>query len=195
MGGPSHAASRNGHKRGPVAGAGDRASGAVLREGPPSNNKCTSRSNITLCNCCAGRRVAPGAAMKSRLHPMQVASVGTGLFNRNQETCGESSMSGIARASLSNGRKSASVLNPARTRGTGLRTDPGGREWHHNRNLLERLEAENRDLRNRVIQLALHIQVLRHAGSSASDRAREVSRPPPAQREPPAIRPRHRVGG
>jgi len=81
-------------------------------------------------------------------------------------------MSGIARASLSNSSKSASVLHPAGIRGTGPRTDPRGREWHHDRNLVERLEAENWDLRNQVIQLALEIQVLRHAGSSAGDRTR-----------------------
>jgi hypothetical protein len=83
-------------------------------------------------------------------------------------------MSGIARASLSNGRKSASILDPA---GTRLGARPRGREWHHDRNLLERLEAENRDLRNRVIQLAFQIQILRHAGS-AGDRARSANRSP-----------------
>jgi hypothetical protein len=39
------------------------------------------------------------------------------------------------------------------------------------------LEAENRDLRNRVIQLAFQIQILRHAGS-ADDRARSANRSP-----------------
>jgi hypothetical protein len=86
-------------------------------------------------------------------------------------------MSGIARASLSNGRKSAAILDLAGTRQTRLGARPRGREWHHDRNLLERLEAENRDLRNRVIQLAFQIQILRHAGS-AGDRARSANRSP-----------------
>src|SRR5262249_40962415 len=72
---------------------------------------------------------------------------GTGLFNRNQEICGESSMSGIARATLSSSGKSASVLELAPIRRSGPRKDPGGRDWHRDRTLLDRLEAENRELR------------------------------------------------
>lgn len=72
---------------------------------------------------------------------------------------------GIAHASLSNSRKSASILGLARNRGTGPRTDPHGRDRRKDRHLLERLEAENRGLRNRAI-LALQIQVLRHVGGS-----------------------------
>jgi hypothetical protein len=75
-------------------------------------------------------------------------------------------MSGIARATLSSGKKSSSVLQLARTRGAGPQTDPGGREGRNDRNLLERLEAENRELRNQAIQLALQVQVLRHGGRS-----------------------------
>jgi hypothetical protein len=75
-------------------------------------------------------------------------------------------MSGIAHASLSNSRKSASIRGLARNRGTGPRTDPHGRDRRKDRHLLERLEAENRELRNRAIQLALQIQVLRHVGGS-----------------------------
>jgi hypothetical protein len=87
-------------------------------------------------------------------------------------------MSGIARASLSNGKKSASVLELARTRGSGPRTDPSGREARKDRSLLERLEAENRELRNQAIQLALQIQVLRSdIRSLASTRAARRSRP------------------
>jgi hypothetical protein len=75
-------------------------------------------------------------------------------------------MSGIARATLSNGRKSASVLELAPIRRSGPRKDPGDRDWRTNRNLLERLEAENRELRNQAIQLALQIQVLRRVRRS-----------------------------
>jgi hypothetical protein len=70
-------------------------------------------------------------------------------------------MSRIARVSLSDGKKSASVLELAWTRGTGPRTDRRAREWRNDRNLLERLEVENRELRNEAIQLMLQIQVLR----------------------------------
>jgi hypothetical protein len=70
-------------------------------------------------------------------------------------------MSGIARATLSNDRKSASVLELAPIRRSGPRKGPGGRDWRKDQTLLERLEAENRQLRNQAIQLALQIQVLR----------------------------------
>ena len=69
-------------------------------------------------------------------------------------------MSGIARATLSSGKKS--VLQLARTRGAGPRADSGGREGRDDRNLLERLEAENQELRSQALQLARQIQVLRH---------------------------------
>ena len=75
-------------------------------------------------------------------------------------------MSGIARATLSNGRKSASVLDLAPIRRSGPRKGPDGRDWHKDRTLLERLETENRELRNQAIQLALQIQVLRRIGKS-----------------------------
>jgi hypothetical protein len=75
-------------------------------------------------------------------------------------------MSGIARATLSNGRKSASVLELAPIRRSGPRKGPGSRDWHKDRTLLERLETENRELRNQAIQLALQIQVLRRIGKS-----------------------------
>lgn len=75
-------------------------------------------------------------------------------------------MSGIARATLSNDRKSASVLELAPIRRSGPRKDLGGRDWHKDRTLLDRLEAENRELRNQAIQLALQIQMLRRIGKS-----------------------------
>ena len=87
-------------------------------------------------------------------------------------------MKGITRATLSDGTKSSSVLQLAQRRGAGPRMDRTGREGSHDRNLLKRLEAENRELRNQAIQLALQIQVLRHVGRSDAradgDRAREV---------------------
>ena len=73
-------------------------------------------------------------------------------------------MSGIARARLSNDKLSASILALARVREKGSRTDHSRPEGHSDLNLLERLEAENRELRNRVVQIALQMQVLRHAG-------------------------------
>ena len=79
-------------------------------------------------------------------------------------------MSGIARAGVSNGKKSASVLELARTGGTGPRT---GGEGRNDRDLLERLEAENLELRNRAVQLALQIRTLRRVGRSE---ARSASR-------------------
>ena len=81
---------------------------------------------------------------------------GTWLFNPR----GECSMSEITRIGLSNGKKSASVHELARAGGT----DPNGRDRRHDWNLLERLETENLELRNRAVQLALHIQTLRHGG-------------------------------
>ena len=73
-------------------------------------------------------------------------------------------MSEIARISVSNGKKSASVHELAGAGGTGPRTDPNGRDRRHDWDLLERLEAENLELRNRAVQLALQIQTLRHSG-------------------------------
>jgi hypothetical protein len=75
-------------------------------------------------------------------------------------------MSGIARATVSNSGKSASVLELAPIRKSGPRMDPGGRDSHKDRTLLDRLEAENRELRDQVIQLALQIQMLRRIGKS-----------------------------
>jgi len=75
-------------------------------------------------------------------------------------------MSGIARATLSNSGKSASVLELAPIRRSGPRKDSGGRDWHRDRTLLDRLEAENRELRNQAIQLALQIQMLRRIDKS-----------------------------
>ena len=57
-------------------------------------------------------------------------------------------MSEIARISLYNGKKSASVHELARTGGTGPRTDSNGRERRNDWALLERLEAENLELRS-----------------------------------------------
>ena len=71
-------------------------------------------------------------------------------------------MSVVARASLFNEKKSASVHELAVTGATGARTDPNGREMRKGWDLLERLEAENLELRNRAVQLALQIQTLRH---------------------------------
>ena len=79
-------------------------------------------------------------------------------------------MSRIARASLSNGKKSASVLEMAPTRGGGRRTDPKARGRRHDWTLIERLEAENRELRKRAIELALQIQTL-HKGGRSEDRS------------------------
>jgi hypothetical protein len=72
-------------------------------------------------------------------------------------------MSVVARAIVTN-RQSASVHELAGTGGTGPRTDDWG--------LLERLEAENLELRNRAIQLELQIQTLRHVGGSEVGSAR-----------------------
>jgi hypothetical protein len=81
-------------------------------------------------------------------------------------------MSVVARASVTN-RKSASVHELAGTSGTGPRTDPNGREkGRKDWGLLERLEAENLELRNRAIQLELQIQTLRHVGGSEVRSAR-----------------------
>ena len=60
-----------------------------------------------------------------------------------------------ARATFSNSKKSPSFLEVARSRATGPRKD---------RSLLERLEAENRELRNQAMHLVLQIQLLRHRG-------------------------------
>jgi hypothetical protein len=78
-------------------------------------------------------------------------------------------MSRIARASLSNGKKSASVLEMAPTRGGGRRTDPKARGRRHDWTLIERLEAENRELRKQAIELARQIQTL-HKGGRSEDR-------------------------
>jgi hypothetical protein len=75
-------------------------------------------------------------------------------------------MSVVARASLFNEKKSASVHELAGTGATGARTDPNGREMRKGWDLLERLEAENLELRNRAVQLALQIQTLRRVGRS-----------------------------
>jgi hypothetical protein len=84
-------------------------------------------------------------------------------------------MSRIARASLSNRKKSA-----APTRGNGRRTDLKAIERRNDWTLLERLKAENLELRNRAIQLALRIQLLRRVGrsepSSAGDAFATASR-------------------
>jgi hypothetical protein len=71
-------------------------------------------------------------------------------------------MSAAARANLCNGKKSASVLELARTGEAVSRTDRDS----HDQDLLERLEAENRELRNWAVQLALQIQILRRIGRS-----------------------------
>ena len=94
-------------------------------------------------------------------------------------------MSGIARATLSNSGKSASVLELAPIRRSGPRKDPGGRDWHRDRTLLDRLEAENRELRNQAIQLALQIQMLRRIGKSEPRSGRGHT--PSASREARAI--------
>ena len=69
-------------------------------------------------------------------------------------------MSAAARANLCNGKKSASVLQLARA-------DEGvSRADRDSRDLLEHLEAENLQLRNWAVQLALQIQILRRIGRS-----------------------------
>ncbi len=82
----------------------------------------------------------------------------------------------VARASLFNEKKSASVHELGRTGGTGPRTDPNGREMRKDWDLLERLEAENLELRNRAAQLALQIQILRHVGRAEVGSARHCVR-------------------
>jgi hypothetical protein len=83
-------------------------------------------------------------------------------------------MSVVARASVTN-RKSASVYELG---GTGPRTDPNGREKRRKDwGLLERLEAENLELRNRAVELELQIQTLRHVGGSEVRPARGRMRP------------------
>jgi hypothetical protein len=69
-------------------------------------------------------------------------------------------MSAAARANLYNGKKSASVLELARTGEAVSRAD------RDHRDLLERLEAENLELRNWAVQLVLQIQILRRIGRS-----------------------------
>jgi hypothetical protein len=78
-------------------------------------------------------------------------------------------MSVVARASVTN-RKSASVHELAGTGGTGPRN--GREKRRQDWGLLERLEAENLELRNRAIQLELQIQTLRHVGGSEVRSAR-----------------------
>src|SRR5262245_34046462 len=83
---------------------------------------------------------------------------------------GESSMSVVARASVTN-RKSGSVHEFAG--GAGPRTDSNSREKRRKDwGLLERLEAENLELRNRAIQLELQIQTLRGGSEVRSARGR-----------------------
>jgi hypothetical protein len=82
----------------------------------------------------------------------------------------------VARASLFNEKKSASVHELGRTGGTGPRTDPNGREIRKDWDLLERLEAENLELRNRAAQLALQIEILRHVGRAEVRSARHCVR-------------------
>jgi hypothetical protein len=72
-------------------------------------------------------------------------------------------MSAAARANLCNGKKSASVLELARTGEAVSRAD---RDSGDDQDLLERLEAENLQLRNWAVQLALQIQILRRIGRS-----------------------------
>src|SRR6266487_646491 len=131
--------------------------------------RCGARPNdmIRRYVCCTCRHVKPAIAVVRPRNAVGGRSRAcacaqrTGLFGRGQ-SCSIATrrfaenlqMSGIARASLSNGKKSASVLELARTRGSGPRTDPSGREARKDRSLLERLEAENRELRNQAIQLA-----------------------------------------
>ena len=94
-------------------------------------------------------------------------------------------MSGIARATLFTGRKSASSLELARIGRGDARNDPPGRDRRHDITLLERLEAENRKLRNQASQLALQIQALRRLGKSdppsTGSHARKWGRPPGSQ--------------
>jgi hypothetical protein len=71
-------------------------------------------------------------------------------------------MSGTARAHLSNGKKTAAVLEFAPI-GPGARTDQRGQSDQEL--LLRHLEAENLALRSWAVQLALQIQVLRQVGS------------------------------
>jgi hypothetical protein len=85
-------------------------------------------------------------------------------------------MSVVARSSLFNGKKSASVHELAGTGATGPRTDPNGREMRKGWDLLEQLEAENLELRNRAVQLALQIQTLRHFGRAEVRSARHCVR-------------------
>ena len=87
----------------------------------------------------------------------------TRLFIATTGFFGESSMSATARANLCNGKKSASVLELARTGEAVSRADRDSRD---DQDLLERLEAENLELRNWAVQLALQIQILRRIGRS-----------------------------
>ena len=91
-------------------------------------------------------------------------------------------MSRIARASLSDGKKSASALEMARTRRGGRRTDPKARGRRHDWTLIERLEAENRELRKQAIELALQIQTL-HKGGRSEDES--VAHPSGTHSRPP----------
>jgi hypothetical protein len=70
-------------------------------------------------------------------------------------------MRGMAHAKLSSGKEFACVLEVARFRGIGPRTDRNGRDKHKDPKLIETLEAENLELRNLAIQLAFDIQNLR----------------------------------
>jgi hypothetical protein len=85
------------------------------------------------------------------------------LFIATTRFSGESSMSAAARANLCNGKKSASVLELARA---GEAVSRAGRDSREDRELLERLEAENLELRNWAVQLVLQIQILRRIGGS-----------------------------
>ena len=88
------------------------------------------------------------------------------LGDMSVQYTGSFSMSVVARASLFNEKKSASVHELAGTGATGPRTDPNGREMRKGWDLVERLEAENLELRNRAVQLALQIQILRRVRSA-----------------------------
>src|SRR5262245_6066702 len=104
-------------------------------------------------------------------------------------------MSGRASANLSNlskGKKSASVLKLARTRGTGPRTDPSGREGRKDWNR-DQMEAENRELRDQAIELMLQIQALRHPAGPQTHLLAVAC--PNGMQGPWAVRVRRRIGG
>src|SRR5262245_39529449 len=115
------------------------------------------------CDCCHSRPPKAVEGERESQGALWHAGGRAVLFIATTRSLGVSSMSAAARANLCNGKKSALVLELARTGEAVSRADRDSRD---DRDLLERLEAENLELRNWAVQLALQIQILRRIGRS-----------------------------